>query len=355
MSKSVKTLLSLGLALGLLLVALAGAAKPPAPPPPTCPMCPIVYSQSASGGRADLVLMQPDGSQKTLLLAGARNVSHTDPLWAPDGAWISFKSNRDGRIGIWLIRPDGSGLRKLVAPCDASTWWLYAAWRPGPEPAYWLAYQDRCGGRVYTDVWAVGVNLLANPIVVSAPACLTCAWNVDGEDSWSQPAWTNDGSHVSARRLLGSTGDYDAEYVLFDFVDGDAPALESPRALNVRDWGILDPRSIRDGAWAHGRNTLIARDVASGSLWTFEVNVDAPSDGSLVTSALELTAAYPGWSFWDPCWSPDDDVVLFGARSEVSWGLFVAPATQPFSGLSSPIAPSTAKGQAGFPDWKAQN
>jgi Tol biopolymer transport system component len=34
--------------------------------------------------------------------------------WSPTGEWITFASDRGGSFEVYLIRPDGSGLRKLV-------------------------------------------------------------------------------------------------------------------------------------------------------------------------------------------------------------------------------------------------
>jgi TolB protein len=33
--------------------------------------------------------------------------------WSPDGKWIVFSADNDDSSAIWLIRPDGTGLREL--------------------------------------------------------------------------------------------------------------------------------------------------------------------------------------------------------------------------------------------------
>jgi dipeptidyl aminopeptidase/acylaminoacyl peptidase len=37
-----------------------------------------------------------------------------DPDWAPKGNWIAFASNRSGTYQIWIVRPDGSGLKQVT-------------------------------------------------------------------------------------------------------------------------------------------------------------------------------------------------------------------------------------------------
>lgn len=66
------------------------------------------------------------------------------PAWSPDGKWLAFATERDGAWAIWVMRPDGSGQRKLfdlggplegqialVAPGDQHGWlWETIAWGP---------------------------------------------------------------------------------------------------------------------------------------------------------------------------------------------------------------------------------
>src|SRR5262249_49731093 len=60
----------------------------------------------------DLFVSRSDGSglvQLTNDAAGERF-----PRWSPDGRRIAYFSNRSGRNQIWVVNPDGSGLRQLT-------------------------------------------------------------------------------------------------------------------------------------------------------------------------------------------------------------------------------------------------
>jgi TolB protein len=42
------------------------------------------------------------------------------PVWSPDGAHIAFQSDYGGERAIWVMRSDGSGLRRIAAGAEAS-------------------------------------------------------------------------------------------------------------------------------------------------------------------------------------------------------------------------------------------
>jgi serine/threonine protein kinase len=51
------------------------------------------------------------------------DMSGTVPRWSPDGTWISFSPNRGFSSGVYLVHPDGTGLRRLTENGGWAVWW----------------------------------------------------------------------------------------------------------------------------------------------------------------------------------------------------------------------------------------
>jgi Tol biopolymer transport system component len=99
---------------------------------------------SEFGGHTNLWVMKLDGSgeERQITFETDPDVAIGVPVWSPDGRHITFFSRRhDTRVGDqWLVNPDGSNLRRLVAEGGWAAWsndgkWLYVSpQREGSAP-----------------------------------------------------------------------------------------------------------------------------------------------------------------------------------------------------------------------------
>lgn len=97
----------------------------------------IVFVSSRAGGFANLWLLDLATGKQQALTAGQGGDFR--PAWSPDGQWIAFSSDRDSDLpdakgrwerlhiaGIFLIHPDGSGLKRLTTKdenfCGSPKW-----------------------------------------------------------------------------------------------------------------------------------------------------------------------------------------------------------------------------------------
>ena len=74
----------------------------------------------------DLYTIPMAGGQATRITSGTPWDGM--PRWSPDGTTIAFISDRDGGDNLWLVSPDGTGLRKLTGEVDNTL--SSPAWSP---------------------------------------------------------------------------------------------------------------------------------------------------------------------------------------------------------------------------------
>jgi serine/threonine protein kinase len=67
-----------------------------------------------------LCIAPTDGSGQARYLNG---ITGTVPRWSPDGKWISFSPNRTSSSGVFLVHPDGTGLKRISENGGWAVWW----------------------------------------------------------------------------------------------------------------------------------------------------------------------------------------------------------------------------------------
>ncbi len=96
----------------------------------------IVFVTTRAGGHANLWILDIDTRKATPLTSG--DGGDFRPSWSPDGKWIAFSSDRGSDLppakgrwerlqvaDVYLVHPDGSGLRRLSAHggfCGSPKW-----------------------------------------------------------------------------------------------------------------------------------------------------------------------------------------------------------------------------------------
>jgi TolB protein len=89
----------------------------------------IAFLSRQADGADELYVMRPDGS-------GLRNLSNHPahdkaPAWSPDGTRLAFVSDRTGRPEVFTVRPDGTGLTQITETSAPTADYDYVfAWAP---------------------------------------------------------------------------------------------------------------------------------------------------------------------------------------------------------------------------------
>jgi TolB protein len=133
----------------------------------------VFESDRETFGRSQLYLMDADGKNQRLLLGRVTSANDRFPKWSPTGSKIAFEHTVNGRSEIYLVNPDGTGLKPLdVGPGQNSD----PAWSPNGKRLTFTS--DRGGTKhIYVvDVTGKGLRRLTN---ASAPD-RTPAWSPDG-------------------------------------------------------------------------------------------------------------------------------------------------------------------------------
>jgi Tol biopolymer transport system component len=228
-----------------------------------------------------------------------------NPAWSPDGRWIAFDTTRSGG-GIYLVRRDGTGLRRVWKGSSA-----YPAWSPNGD---WLAFSTDAG------IVAVRRDGSGRRILVRRKATAQVKWSSDGR-AIAFSVENGDFIDVYVKRLNGGSP---------------APVVRSHIGREVAsfDWGrtrhelVLEVGDGRIGVLNFGTGSMryVANGAAYEPAWSADrARVAFQCAGEICTMTANgknrrvLTAVYGAT---EPAWSPDGRWIVF---SREVYGNYTAP------------------------------
>jgi len=245
-----------------------------------------MWAQAARSGAASLIVEQPDGSGRQVLVTGvpARSDAFVafGPVWAPDGSSILYAIIKPdpALFSIYVVSSRGGPPTELVADAPAAN----LAWSPDSRT---IAFQGGSTATGDRGVWVVPADGSA------APRRLSHAAGLDG--AFADIAWSPDGRHLTYR-----AGQPDG-FTIYE-IDADGTnerELSAPTASAVcASWSPSGDR-ILYGAKVAGSDT-----DGSGQ---YQLEVVAP-DGS----GARIVKAPAPISFCDWSWSPDGLTIMAG-------------------------------------------
>jgi Tol biopolymer transport system component len=201
------------------------------------------------------------------------------PAWSPDGEWIAF-NNENGTLGdIYLIKPDGTELKRLTYTNDISRDGNLV-WSPDSKE---IAFSVDRDGNI--DIFILNVDEAINLSEGGNQRPLTAATSVSGMKNLVS-SWSADGSWIA----FSSNRDGNSEiYVM------------NPDGSNVRR--LTDnPAFDKEPAWSPDGKRIAFSSSRNGSFDIYVMSVDGFLLGEGIPAVLRLTTS-PSEEL-GPVWNP---------------------------------------------------
>lgn len=267
------------------LCALAVAAASVAVPAAAAPAAPLVAFASDAAGTYDLYVVRLDGSGLRRVTEGPE--ADTAPSWSPDGRRLVFWSHLAGTSRLTVVDVDGRNRRELPVATqpDGPHRVFPPAWSPDGRWVLFESNRDAPPAAAQTDLYVVrpdGGDLRR----LTSDAVLTAA-----------PSWSRDGRSILYSQQFGDPSSPFPDLYSRGLAGGPVRRLTSDA---FHDWHARWSPDGRSLAWTSNRNPAGERGAP------FRVHVRTGSGAiRLVTPTTGAATAE------SPAWTPDGRSIVY--------------------------------------------
>jgi TolB protein len=248
-------------------------------------------------GPAGIYVIRPDGKGERRIYRALADDAPLDPSWSYDGRQIAFVPGAS-RPGVWVVRADGSKSRRVVVGKGDA---LFPSWSPGGR---WIVYADlSSASSEHHDIYLARATGSRPTRLTTARADeLQPAWSPDGRtivyargrDIWRMNV-TGRGQRLLARNASSPSWSPGGTHLAF--VRRGDPWVMARDGSGQRAVAHLAKAQIAV-AWSPDGRWLVTAPLARGELMLVR------ADGS-TTSALTDSPGYANeWPAWQRLAAP---------------------------------------------------
>ena len=197
------------------------------------------------------------------------------PRWTPDGTAIVFYSNRGGSYAAWSIRPDGSGMTKLVE--DPKRGFIYPAMSPADGRVSATSDSQTLEAYLLTPPFpATGDRIQLLPNAGTAAGYINPSlWSPDGK--WLSGAWVSQSGEPAGTAV-------------YDLANRRAQKLTDDRGI----WSAPFLPDSRRLMYITTMSELVVVDVATGKRRVIPVTLPLPAGRESFAIAPDGRTIYYG-------------------------------------------------------------